>query len=294
MLRHLKTSLLAAAALMVTPFALATDADGKPDLWQVSDGDSSVWIYGTFHILPDGLDWQKEALAERIADADRIFFELDSDDPQLQLKTQQAMIPVAFAPGSMLSSHLTEAEFQKLVNLMASLQLQEAQVEAARPWFAFLTGSVAALVQAGYNPESGVEETLSAIVAEQGKDIEGLETIDYQIGVLAGAPDEESIKVLKSTLAQLDDIETETERMLQAWLGDDYADLEAILNEGLSASPILYDRLLTERNKNWVPVIDGLLADNEKGFIAVGAGHLPGKEGVLQLLRDKGYTVTRH
>jgi uncharacterized protein YbaP (TraB family) len=163
-----------------------------------------------------------------------------------------------------------------------------------RPWLAGLTLSVAPLVKAGYDPASGVEIILKARADAAGKPVHGFETIDKQVGILAGMSEADQLDFLRSTLEAWDDATIELDAMVGAWAKGDVSTLEEVsVDEMRDESPAVYQALLVRRNTDWAGQIQTLLAGSGTAFIAVGAAHLAGDDSVQEILKDRGVAVTR-
>ena len=161
-----------------------------------------------------------------------------------------------------------------------------------RPWLAALTLSVAPLVKAGYDPKSGVELVLKARAEAAGKPIHGFETIDKQIGILAGLPDDVQLVFLRETLKDYENAATKLDEMVSAWASGDVDVLGRVMVEEMKdASPALYQSVLVDRNTDWANQIQTLLQGSGTAFIAVGAGHLAGDDSVQAQLKARGVQV---
>ena len=263
----------------------------QPPMWVVSDADSEITLYPTIHILPDGVNWKSEAMTKRLADAEEVWFEIPPGaelDPAIQLSTMQ----LGMAPGSSLSSKLTEEEVAKLKEVIAPLGMPFEAVDAMKPWLASTMVSVAALVGNGFNPEAGVEKQLEPLAA--GKTIRGLETAQQQIEMLAGLPEDAQLQMLKDTLSELDEMVETLNEMVEDWSVGDVDDLEdEFIDEMKSEMPAVYEAIVKNRNIDWANQIEEELKGSGTDFIAVGAAHLVGDDSVQAILKARGITVKR-
>ncbi|MFA4894324.1 TraB/GumN family protein [Brevundimonas sp.] len=268
-------------------------ADGAgPALWVVRDADSTLYLFGTVHVLRPTTAWGSARVDAAFASADDIWFEISNPDDQA------ALLPLiqqhGVSPDRPLSSLLTAEEMVALGAAAAGAGMTAAQLDIFRPWLAGLTLSVAPLVKAGYDPQSGVELILKARADAAGKPVHGFETIDRQIGILAGMSEADQLSFLRSTLEAYDDATVELDRMVDAWAAGDVATLkEVAVDEMRSEAPAVYEALLVQRNTDWAGQIQTLLAGSGTAFIAVGAAHLAGDDSVQEILADRGVAVTR-
>ncbi|MDP3803842.1 TraB/GumN family protein [Brevundimonas sp.] len=261
-----------------------------PALWVVRDADSTLYLFGTVHVLRPTTAWGSARVDAAFDSADQIWFEISNPDDQT------AIIPLiqqhGLSPDRPLSSLLTEAEMADLNAAATAAGLPAARLNLFRPWFAALTLSVAPLVKAGYDPQSGVEQILKARAGD--RPVHGLETIDKQIGILAGMPEAEQLAFLRAMLEAWEDATVELDRMVDAWAAGDVATLEEIsVDEMREESQALYQALLVQRNTDWAGQIQTLLEGSGTVFIAVGAAHLAGEDSVQEILEARGVTVTR-
>ena len=275
-----------AAAARVVPQA----AGPGPALWVVRDADSTLYLFGTVHVLRPTTAWGSPRVDAALESADQVWFEISNPDDQT------AIIPLVqqygVSPDRQLSHLITTGQLTLLDSAARSVGLTAVQMDVFRPWLAALTLSVAPLTAAGYDPQSGVELTLKARADAAGKPIHGFETIDKQVRILAGMSESDQLAFLASTLDSYEDATVELDRMVGAWATGDVALLEEIaVDEMQSESPALYEALLVRRNTDWANQIQTMLEGSGTLFIAVGAAHLAGDDSVQEILEDRGVNV---
>jgi hypothetical protein len=144
----------------------------------------------------------------------------------------------------------------------------------------------------GYDPQSGVEEQLVARTQKDRRPTAGLETLDEELGELEHMSAEEQARFLELTLQDLKDTADETDQMLSAWRTGNSAALAAQLSDAYTQFPQLYRVLVSDRNQRWLPQIKTYLAADHNVLIVVGALHVVGKGGLLDLLRNAGISAT--
>ena len=282
----------AAAAAEAAPAIRAVPrAEGQgPAMWVVKDADSTLYLFGTVHLLRPTTAWGTDRIDAALDSADKLVLEISNPDDQA------AVIPLiqqhGLSPATPLSSLLTAEELAKLDAAGQTIGLSAAQLDPFRPWFAALTLSVAPLAKAGYDPASGVELILKARAEAAGKPVTGFETIDEQIRILAGFPEEAQMAFLRSTLEGYENATVELDRLVEAWAAGDVEAIESIgvepMREGGEA---LYQALLVRRNTNWADQIQTMLEGSGTAFIAVGAAHLAGDDSVQEILEQRGVEV---
>ncbi|MCC5997160.1 MAG: TraB/GumN family protein [Oceanicaulis sp.] len=287
---------LSAPALAEIDFG-AVEAD--PALWRIAAPGGDVYLFGTVHILPPELDWRTDRIDAALAASGRIYFEVDalSEEAQAEMMTLIPQLGMN-APGVTLTSMISP-EAQANLALMAErlgapAGSLDAMLDPLQPWLAGLTVAVMQIQAAGYDPESGVEQRLKVAGLEAGKSFGYFETVEQQLRFFADMPLETQIADFEIGLAQALDDPGLLDRMVLAWAAGDTDRLDAILNDAMrEASSDLYDVLIVERNHDWIPLIEAIVERGEPAFIAVGAGHVTGPEGVVGLLQARGHQVER-
>ena len=282
----------AAAAAEAAPAIRAVPrAEGQgPAMWVVKDADSTLYLFGTVHLLRPTTAWGTQRVDADFDSADKLVLEISNPDDQA------AVIPLiqqhGLSPATPLSSLLTAEELAKLDAAGQTIGLSAAQLDPFRPWFAALTLSVAPLAKAGYDPASGVELILKARAEAAGKPVTGFETIDEQIRILAGFPQEDQLDFLRSTLEDFDTATTDLDKLVEAWATGDVEAIETVgVDPMRESSEELYQALLVRRNTNWADQIQTELAGSGTVFIAVGAAHLAGDDSVQEILERRGVEV---
>lgn len=266
--------------------------NGGPGLWVIRDADSTLYLYGTVHVLRPQTVWRWGDVERAFDSADQIWFEISNPDDQA------AMMPLVqqygISPDRPLNTLLTPAENAELAEAANSINVPSAQMNIFRPWLAGLTLSVAPLVKAGYDPQSGVELSLKARAQAAGKPVHGFETIDEQVRILAGLPEAQQLQFLRGVLEGYEDATTELDGLVTAWSRGDVRAVEQLgVTEMRRESPAIYRAMLTDRNTNWAGQIQSLLNGEGTAFIAVGAAHLTGPDSVQNILARRGVRVVR-
>ena len=266
-------------------------AEGSgPALWVVRDADSTLYLFGTVHVLRPTTAWGSARVDAAFDSADQVWFEISNPDDQA------AIMPLiqqhGLSPDRPLSSLLTAEEMTVLNTIAASAGMPAGQIDVFRPWLAGLALSVAPLMKAGYDPRSGVELVLKARAEAAGKPIQAFETIDKQVGILAGMSEADQLASLRLLMESWGDATAELDGMVAAWASGDVKTLEALaVDEMQVETPALYEALLVRRNTDWANQIQTLLEGSGTVFIAVGAAHLAGDDSVQEILGDRGVTV---
>jgi uncharacterized protein YbaP (TraB family) len=261
----------------------------EPVIFSVTDADSEIILYPTFHILPEGVEWQSEALTAALERTEEIWYEIPAGaetDPAFQQMTMQ----LGMSPDNPLSKSLPEETYAKLQAAATEMGFPIENLEPMRPWMASIVIPVVQMMQAGYNPELGVEARLQAMVTD--KPVKAFETAEQQLRFLADMPEADQIAMLESTLEDLDEGKEMIAKMVTAWSTGDMNYLETeMVNEMKVDYPGVYDVMIKKRNDTWVERLDQEMQGSGVDFVAVGAAHLIGEDGVPEQLLEKGYKV---
>lgn len=284
--------MLRSLAVPAIALALTGGVHAAPAIWKVSDDDSSVWLFGSIHLLPPGTEWRTEMFETLVDEADKVYFETDLG-PAAQPQVIALTMEHGFArDGRLLNQRISDKLMGKVRTAADRFAVPVPTLLAMQPWMAATTISISALVQAGYDPKAGVDTELQMEipVARQGF----LETAEQQINFIAGGSEADQILMLEATLAEAERIVTMIDDMKDAWIGgtpETLADL--FLAEMGAYGDGFMDRLIVDRNRNWVEQIEVMLAENEAAFLVVGAGHLVGEHSVVNLLEQQGFIGER-
>jgi uncharacterized protein YbaP (TraB family) len=287
---------LSAAAQAQTDYAAI---EASPALWSISDEDSTVYLFGTVHILPPELNWRTDAVTDAFNAAETIYFEVDALSPESQAE-MQALVPQLGlnAPGVTLSSMISDEAKDHVATIAGRIGAPAdafmAQLDPLQPWLASLQMAVLQMQAAGYAPASGVESALNTDAQAAGKAFGYFETIEEQLRFLSDSSIEVQVADFEVSVEQMVEEPELLTELVQAWAAGDMDHIDRLINgEMRETSPELYGRLIVQRNQNWIPQIIAALDGSEDAFVAVGAGHMPGEEGVIALLEAEGLTVTR-
>jgi uncharacterized protein YbaP (TraB family) len=276
-------------AATATAAAPATSGTG-PALWKVADEDTTIYLFGTVHVLPKELEWYDATIANALDSSDMIVTEIKMDKASEAELQQLSMKLGLLPPGTTLRSLLTPEQTTTYEAGLAKLGAPPEAFDPVKPWLAGLTLSLLPLMQQGYDPNSGVEKILLAKAGTKGQG--ALETAEFQLGIFNNMPTEAQVSFMMEAVEGMDEIKPMLDRMVAEWAEGDAVELANIMNEGMT-DPAVADALLYSRNANWAEWIDTRLDAPGTVFIAVGAGHLAGTKSVQDYLAQKGIAVAR-
>ena len=281
------------AALPATACAQAqARPDADPALWVVKDEDTTIYLFGTFHLLDGKRDWFNEHVKTAFDASDEVV--LEAKMPENPAELQPLIMKYAVDPaGKTLTAKLPPATAAKLGSTLKDMGAPATAFDQFEPWFASMTISALKIQSLGMKPEHGTEKVLSDAAKASGKPVGELEGFEYQLQLFDNMPETQQIAYLGQTLDELSKTEQMMGTMVTAWSDGDADGLAQLMNEGLKTSPQLFDLLLTRRNANWATWIDDRLDRPGTVFVAVGAGHLAGDQSVQRLLGQRGILSAR-
>ncbi len=268
---------------------LAT-ADGFP-LWTVEGDAGTVYILGSVHLLRTD-DYPLPAPVGRAYEAaDDLLMELDLDDLDIASVTTRMLELGASGDGPSAREVFGEDGWKTAVIHGRGLGVDLDAMAAVEPWLAALMTYNLALARTGYDPGLGVDQHLAGRAMADGKPIAGLETLDEQLGLFDSLAPAVQRQLLEQTLDTLDELAAEADALVEAWRAGDLAALRDRLAEDFEDYPDLEQRLVTDRNRAWLPAIEARLARPGEALVVVGALHVVGPEGLPALLKARGYAV---
>ncbi len=272
-----------------------SDLQATPAIWHLSDADSDIYLFGTFHILPPSLNWESDAIRADLASADTLYLEADVQSPEAQAEIQALVVQLGLNPQGVTLSSMLDAETTALLATVApTVGATPAMLEPMRPWLAQLVLTVAQMQALGLDPEAGAEKALLASIAGTDTDVGYFETAEQQVRVLADLPDEVQVRGFAEGLREMERTPAMLDEMVRAWAAGDVETIDRIVNDEMrEQTPEVYEAVIVQRNRDWVPQIQALLDGEGTVFIAVGAAHLSGENGVVELLRESGIIVDR-
>jgi uncharacterized protein YbaP (TraB family) len=265
-----------------------------PALWVVKDADTTIYLFGTVHLMPSDASWHDPTLDRAMADSRTLYIELTDDDPA---NMTALVLRYGMDATHPLSSQLSQSEAHRLDLLANKLGVPGGMqtLNVMRPWLAALTLAVTPLLKAGLDPEHGVDKQLKAQMSAAGKPVLGLETAEQQIRFFADMPRMIELALLRSTMRDADKGTFRLTELIDAWKAGDVDAIARIGNDDMRLhEPKLYQRLLVQRNQVWATKIAAMLQQPGTVFIAVGAAHLAGPDSVQVQLRKLGISAQRN
>jgi hypothetical protein len=292
-MRKLITKFLASALLggMAANAVAQAPVNADPALWVVKDDDTTVYLFGTVHVLKPGIAWFDGGVKTAFDASGELVMEILQPDP----KTAQELVMqrAVDADGPALTAKLTPDDAKAYTAALQTIGLPAPAFDRFEPWFAATALSLVSVQKAGFSAESGVEKQLGEAAKAAGKKLGELETLEQQLGMFDSLPEAQQIAFLNSTVRELPKAGKMLDTMVESWAKGDPEALAAQINRSSSITPELQKVLLGDRNARWADWIARRMDTPGTVFIAVGAGHLAGKDSVQDYLRARNLIAVR-
>ena len=288
MRKHL--TILLSAALAACGSAAPAAPEAKPAMWKLSDPDTTIYLFGTVHVLPSDLKWRTARFDQKVGQAKELVLEINDQDDKAAIG--QLYKRLAFSPG--LPPVLDRVPADKRDALAAAIEkagLQPAQLDPMETWAVAVTLGASMYAGMGASPDNGVENQLRASFKD--RPVEGLETTEQQLGYFDAMPEETQRKLLVSMVDDMKSATLDFQKMVSAWSSGDTGAIARTFDDELKKAPEIAKVLIDQRNANWVLWLKHRLDQPGTVMVAVGAGHLAGKGSVIDLLQKQGLKVER-
>jgi uncharacterized protein YbaP (TraB family) len=260
-----------------------------PALWEVSGKNGErAWLFGTIHALPAPVEWRNAKVDAALDAADRVVLEIAAIDNTEAINTIYRSL-AASAGLPPLIERLPKAERGKAAELLRRYGIRPEEYGQTETWAAAL----AVTYQLTLENQSKFGIDRQVLEASKGKPVGELEGAERQLRIFDRLAEDDQRELLRAVLAEADTPDAEAQRLGTAWGSGDMAVLEAETRTGMLADPELRKALLVDRNADWTKRLEAMLRAGQKPFVAVGAAHMAGPDGLPALLVAKGYSVTR-
>ncbi|HEY1773390.1 MAG TPA: TraB/GumN family protein [Gammaproteobacteria bacterium] len=284
--------IVALTALLLCSFcATASSAADKHFLWRVSKGDAVIYMAGSIHVLrpsdyplPDVMESTFKASAGLVEEIDLSHF--DPESAQLQM-----MQMGSYPDGQSLATQLPPDLYRRVTELAKEQKVDMAMINPMKPWLASIVLLDNQLMKQGFDATSGVDIHFADEAETLHKPVTGLETAQFQLGMLAKLPDQAQQAMLVQSLEDASGADKEMQTMMDAWRRGDTGMLDKELQTEFGPYPDIYRAILVQRNRSWIPKLEAMATSGKQYFVVVGALHLIGADGVLTLLQKDGYKI---
>lgn len=285
-----RASLLVVGLVLLT--SLPTGALSKNFIWKATNGrGGTVYLAGSVHLLSKDYYPLDPAFDSALQTADLLVEEIELGE-MLAPRSQMLLVTRGMLPATESLDKLISPQTLAAVSArVAAMGLPFEALKRLKPWSIALTLQALEWQKAGLDANLGLDKHLYDLAKSSGKATEGLETLEFQISRLDDMSMDLQDRLLAETLTELEHAVAGFTRIANAWKTGDVTTVERFVLQDLKTQPQLYERLLLERNRNWLPRIEALFSRPRPALVVVGAAHLVGADGLLQMLRAKGYTL---
>jgi uncharacterized protein YbaP (TraB family) len=289
-LRH--TALVVVFILVALPVLAESpqsEHGGKTFMWRVEKGETKLYLLGSIHALREDAYPLPQPIESAFDEVEVVVFEIDVKE--MTKAAIKMMIAGTLEEGRTLEE-VVGAEIWFEIKVHASpLGLDPSMFNGMKPWMAALTLAAFELTKNGYLATAGLDTYFSQRADETDKKRLALETAEFQVSLFADLTPEQSMAFLRYTLADLEAMIPEMERLYLDWRSGNVEPMEELLLEGYEEFPEVFKRMVVDRNRAWMPRIVELLEGDRNAMVVVGSMHLVGEEGLVALLNKQGYAV---
>ena len=277
------------AALLATAQELR--AQDKSFLWKVQSDKNAIYILGSIHYLKKDSFPLKKTIENAFSAANKIVLEIDLKTATPEKAQQITLEKGLYRDGTILQQHIDPETYTLVVRRAKELGVDVRALTSLKPWLVAMTLTSLKLQKLGFDSNYGVDRYLAERAKTSGKTTGGLETLEFQIGLLDQLSPRDQEAMLRQGLKDLNLLDHSVAPMVQSWMKGDVGSLEELLLGGMREYPELYQNVIVERNRRWLPQIEKLMAQDENVLLVVGAAHLVGKDGLIESLKARGYAV---
>ena len=290
--RYLTVALaISLAALPILAETPSTEGADKTFIWRVQNEATTVYLVGSVHALTEDSYPLPAAMEAAFDDSQKLMFEIDLEE--MAAAAFQMLAAGSLQDGRTLEEVVGPETWTACVARIESMGLQPGMFRTMKPWMAAVTLTAFEMSNAGYLSSAGLDTYFTERAKEAGKERLALETVDFQVSLFAELTPEQSLAFLDYTLEDLETVVPELDSIASSWRAGDVPRLETLLLEGFEEFPEIFSKMVTDRNRAWVAPIEELLFGHQNAMVVVGSLHLVGEEGLVNLLRERGYDVSQ-
>lgn len=287
-----RLSALLLAVLLTLTASTAAQTRQRGFIWSVERDGRTSWLVGSIHVLPPDAHPLPASMEQAFGRAKQLLEEIDINDVFSPDVMGAILSKGMFTGNDSLESVLPAPVYQQLARKITDAGMPMVAVRPMKPWMAEITLSQFALQAAGYDAELGIDVYYRRLAGEKGVVFAPLETAAEQIDYLANVPMDIQIAQLKKTIQEGDAELKQVKQITDAWRAGNAATIEQLLVQDMKESPAFYQSLVVNRNRRWMPRVESCLTAGNC-FVVVGAAHMVGTDGLIAMLRQKGYRITQ-
>ena len=284
-----------AVPLIVCAFARVAPLDAVPSahsfLWKATGKQGALYLAGSIHMLTPNAYPLNPAFDTAFKDTDLLVEEVDLAEMTAPESQMRILMRGRLGEGQSFDKLVSPATLALLNKSLAPLGPAGEVLKQFKPWMLAISLESIELQKSGFDPNLGLDKHFYDLAQETHKEVQGLETVEYQLSLFDEMTQDQQDRFLADTLKELATEQANVGKLATAWKTGDTATVESIGLADLKSDPVMYRRLLVERNRNWLPKIEALFSRSGRAFVIVGASHVVGPDGLLAMLKAKGYTL---
>jgi uncharacterized protein YbaP (TraB family) len=272
----------------------STSVYAESSVWELDTDNGSLYLAGSCHVLRRSDYPLPEEFESAYENADQVIFETDIDalmspDNQLLLISKGM-----YTGGDTLEKKLSKKAYDSLVKFCKDRSMSIALFQNFKPWMVTMALLVLELEKNGISPADGLDMYFNNKANEDGKQTGGLEDIYKHIELVSSFEEEFDDSIVESFIQEVGEVPVIMEDLIESWRAGDEAGIDEYLSDNMRKEfPQLYKRLLTDRNRDWIPHLEALMDSGKRTLVIVGVGHLAGEESVINMLKLKGYKIKK-
>lgn len=284
---------LLAAVLALLSLAPAQAQPTRNFLWKVNSPGGALYLVGSIHLLTKDYYPLSPALDAAFKDSDLLVEEADLAEMEAPASQFKLLTRGLLPANQSLEKVVSPATYAIVTKRVAALGIPIEPLTRFKPWMLAMTLVEMEWQKAGFDASLGLDRHFYDRARTDGKMVQGLETVEYQLSLFDGMTMEQQDRMLAESLEDLDEERANIFKLTDAWKAGDSTAVERILLDDMKGDPVMYQRLLVDRNRAWMPKLDTLLSRSGRAFVVVGAAHLVGPDGLIAMFRAKGYKVAQ-
>ena len=284
------TGILCVLVLFLTPDTPL--AGEKNCLWSVTSSHNTVYLLGSVHVLKQENYPLHDTIYQSFDNAQHLVFEVNLDEMSSPLTQISSLRKGMYTDGRTLSDALSPESYALTQTQLEKHGYNMGMFTLMKPWMLATTITILELQKLGFGTDHGVDQHFFEKAKAEGKSIEGLETVEYQLNLFDSLSPKTQESYLLQTLGEMNSLEQQTHNLVESWTQGRIEGLELMLDD-MKKFPEVYEALITQRNKNWLPHVESYLLEHEPYMVVVGTLHLLGEKGLLAMLKEKGYTIAQ-
>lgn len=266
-----------------------------PAIWKVTDYNSTLYLFGSLHLLPGDADWLKDDLRNVMREAGTVFFEVDTTE---RGRIDATVLSAQYGlrqDGLRLADNLDNYQLKLLDAVANNGNIPLATLDSMKPWLASQFLTLTAAEQAGLSADLSADEALKSMAGRQQKNVIYLESVEDQIRALADLPESLQYEILTETMEEFDDLGNQLKRLSLGWsVGQTDFMTQQMIDPLKREAGEMYRSLLVDRNEKWAKTLVRHLEGSGTDLVVVGVAHLLGEESLITDLEESGYTVERY